>query len=109
MQLKVEQTNKIKDEGGNVRSFNLMSLVQPDQINMAVFFWQLVKSDLSSLYVYSSVHWTIHFLQGSRNTRPCITGHPVFRLDHAEDEVNRLHQENQNLNNQVETLEDFIV
>ena len=29
--------------------------VQGDQLNMAVFVWYLGKSDLSSVYVYSSV------------------------------------------------------
>ena len=27
--------------------------------------------------LYSSVHWTNHVLQGTRNKWPCITGHPV--------------------------------
>ena len=35
---------------------------------MAVFFWYLGKSDLSSV---------CHFLQGTRKRRPCITSHPV--------------------------------
>ena len=25
------------------------------------------------------LHWTSHFLQGTRNTRPCISGHPVWK------------------------------
>ena len=37
-----------------------------------------VQGDLSSIYVYSSLHWTSHFLQGTRKTRPCLTGHPVY-------------------------------
>ena len=53
------------------------SVVQPDQMNMAVFFWHLVKSDLSSVHSCTCVHWTSHFLQGIRNTRPYLTGHPV--------------------------------
>ena len=40
---------------------------------MAVFFWYLGKSDLSSVHVYSSVDCTSHFLQGTRKTRPCLT------------------------------------
>ena len=51
--------------------------VQPDQINMAVVFWYLVKSDLSSVRYSTRIHWTSHVLQRTRNTRPCITGHPV--------------------------------
>ena len=54
----------------------------PDQINMAVLFWYLVKSVFNmfatALWQYSSVHWTSHVLQGNRNTRPCITGHSVL-------------------------------
>ena len=38
--------------------------VQPDQINMVVLFWYLVKSDLSNVRNFTSVHWT-HFLQGT--------------------------------------------
>ena len=48
-----------------------------DQLNMAVYFWYLVKSDLSSVHVYSSAYWTSHFLQGTRKTCPCLTGHLV--------------------------------
>ena len=41
--------------------------VKPYQINMAVFCWYLVNSDLSNVG-----HWTsIFFLQNTRNTRPC--------------------------------------
>ena len=48
-----------------------------DQMNMAVLFWYLVKSDWSSVRYCTGEHWTSHFLQGPRNTRQCITGHPV--------------------------------
>ena len=41
-----------------------------------VFFVPL-KSDLSSVRLYSSVHWTSHFLQVTRKTRSCLTGHSV--------------------------------
>jgi hypothetical protein len=34
---------------------------------MAVCFWYLVKSDMSSVQLYSSVYWTSHILQGHRN------------------------------------------
>ena len=51
--------------------------IQGDQLNMTVVFWYLGKSAFSSVHVYSGVHWTNHIIQGTRNTRPCITGHPV--------------------------------
>ena len=45
--------------------------IQPDQINMAVFFWYLVKVD-------SPVYFTVHMYNGQCSTLPCLTGHPVF-------------------------------
>ena len=43
--------------------------VQGDQLNMVVCFWHLVKSDLWSVQLlYSSVHWTSNFLQGTTKT-----------------------------------------
>ena len=53
------------------------AVLQGDQLTMAVFYWYLVKSDLSSLLIYSSVYWTSHFLLGTRKAQPCLTGHPV--------------------------------
>ena len=47
---------------------------------MAVCFWYLLKSALSSLRVYSSVQWTSHFLQGTRKTRACLSGQVVFTI-----------------------------
>ena len=47
---------------------------------MAVFFLYFVKSDLSSLRYRTRVHWTSHILQGTRKTRPCLTGHPVYMI-----------------------------
>ena len=44
----------------------MYSLYQGDQLNMAVCLWYLVKSNLSKLHVHCSVHWTNHFLQGTR-------------------------------------------
>ena len=35
-------------------------IIQPDQINMAVFFWYLVKSDLYNVSYSTWVHWTRH-------------------------------------------------
>ena len=54
--------------------------LQPDQINMAVFFWNLVKSDLSSERYCTRVPRTRHFMKGTRNTRPFLTGHSVSGL-----------------------------
>ena len=48
--------------------------VQGDQLNMAVCFWCLVKSNLSCVRVYSSRNWTSYFFQGSRNTLSCLSG-----------------------------------
>ena len=44
---------------------------------MAVFSVTLIKTDLSSVHLYSSIHWKSHFLQGTIKTRPCLTGDPV--------------------------------
>ena len=44
-------------------------IIQPGQIN--VCFWYPVKSDLSIVSYWTSVHCTNHFLQSTRNTRPC--------------------------------------
>ena len=52
-------------------------LLQDDQLNMTVFFRYLVKSVLFSVRHSTRVHWISHFLQGTRKTRPCLTGHPV--------------------------------
>ena len=57
--------------------------VQFDEINMAVFFWYLVKIDLSSVRYCTRIHWTSYFLQGSIKTRPCINlgdGHELHNL-----------------------------
>ena len=51
-----------------------------DQLNMDVFFRYLGKSDLSSVNMYGSIHWTSNFLQGTRITRPYLNGHPVTKL-----------------------------
>ena len=55
---------------------------------MAVCFWYLVKSDLTNVQVYNSV---CHFVHGTRNTRPCINGHPVFiEGEEGEDDLQEL-------------------
>ena len=51
--------------------------VQGDQLHMDLFIWYLVKSDLSNVRYCTRVHWTSYFLQGTRKTRSCLTGHPV--------------------------------
>ena len=37
--------------------------IQGDQLNMALFYWYLVKIQLSSVHVYSSLHRTSHILK----------------------------------------------
>ena len=54
-------------------------LPQPDQINIAVFSGTLELKVYAN--VQSSVHCTSHVLQGTRKTRPCITGHPAQQSD----------------------------
>ena len=71
------QTEEPRDNIYKMGEPHLKSDVQGYQLNMAVYFWYLVKSDLSSVYVYSSVHWASHLLQGTRKIRPCLNGHPV--------------------------------
>ena len=51
--------------------------IQGDQLNMAVCFWYLVKIVFSSVHVNISVHWTSHFLKGTRKTLPCLSGQVV--------------------------------
>ena len=47
--------------------------LQDDQLYMAVLFLYLVKSDLSSLHVYSSVYWTSHQENTAMfNWSPCL-------------------------------------
>ena len=39
-------------------AFNFVATtIQGKQLNMAMFFWYIVKSDFSSLHVYIRVHW----------------------------------------------------
>ena len=47
----------------------LSFLIQGEQLNMALFFWYLVKNYLSSIRYCTSVNWTSHFFQGTRKTR----------------------------------------
>ena len=54
------------------------SILQGHQLNMVVFSWYLVKHDLPSVCYCTSVHWTGHFLQGTRKTRPCLSVQVVY-------------------------------
>ena len=56
----------------------LFVVQQPDQIHMAVFFLVPCYSDLSA--TVRSYNRTSNILQGTRNTQPCITGHPVLSV-----------------------------
>ena len=49
--------------------------IQGAQLYMTVCFLFLVPC--KKWIVHCPVYWTSHFLQGTRKTRPCITGHPV--------------------------------
>ena len=40
--------------------------IQGDQLNMAVYCWYIVNSDLSSVHENSSLQWTSYFLHGTR-------------------------------------------
>ena len=51
--------------------------IQGDQLHVAVRFWYLVNSDLTSVRYYVRVKWTSLFFQSTRTTRPCLTGHPL--------------------------------
>ena len=55
--------------------------VQGVQLNMVVFFWYLGNCDLFSVHVYSSVHWTSQFVQGTRKSRQFLT---VTTIDQEE-------------------------
>ena len=57
--------------------FSCRPYIQGNQLNMAVFFLCLGKSDLYSVHVV--VDGTSQFKQGTRKTRPCLTGHPLVR------------------------------
>ena len=62
-------------------AFNLVEnvLLQGDQLNMAVFFWYLVKMTLVYATVLNSLHGTSHVFQGTRIARPCLIGLPVCK------------------------------
>ena len=46
---------------------------------MAVLFWYLLKNNACVLYILYSILTmdALRFTRYTRNTRPCITGHPV--------------------------------
>ena len=54
-------------------------ILQGDQLNMALFFWYLVKKCFvhCTLLYTCRVHWISHFFQGTRKTRSCVTGDSV--------------------------------
>ena len=59
-------------------------VVQGDQLNMAVFFWYLVKSDLSSAQLYTCTLDKSHFKSYQKNTAlfnwlPCSV-HLAYRV-----------------------------
>ena len=61
-----------------LRLSSVAQTIQGDQLNIAVLFWYLGKSDSSSVRYYTvSYTGQITFLQGTKKTRPCLTGHPV--------------------------------
>ena len=71
---------KLPRRGGKQLCSPMFSLLNPlgrwiqdDQLYMAVCFWYLAKS----VRVFSSVHCTSHFLQGTRITLPCLSGQVV--------------------------------
>ena len=55
--------------------------VQGDRLYMAACFWYLVKSNLSSVRVYSREHIS-NYLQSARKTRPCLSGQVVQKVSH---------------------------
>ena len=62
----VEETT-VKDEETQSSS-GVESEGTVDQLNLDVYFWYLVKIDMSSVYVYISVHWTTQFIQDTRKS-----------------------------------------
>ena len=47
----------------------------------------MIRLELIITLLYSAtvtVHWASHVLQGTRNTRPCITGHPVIQYTYRD-------------------------
>ena len=55
-----------------------ISYVQGDQLNMAVFFWYLEKSDFYSVQPKSGVHRISHFIQVNRKL--VLNGPPVNNI-----------------------------
>ena len=63
--------------------------IQGDQLNMTVFFWYLVIGDLSGVRFCTRIHWTSHFLQGTRKTGPSLTSHPVYGVRNGSNSTHR--------------------
>ena len=55
-------------------------IIQNDQINMAVLFWYLVKSDLANVGYYTPFTGQETFYKSTGNTRPCIAGNTVCKV-----------------------------
>ena len=49
------------------QSWNTISQLQGNHLNMSVFIWYLVKSDLSSIRYCTRVHWIFFFFSGYQN------------------------------------------
>ena len=59
-------------------------MFMPGQINICLVFLVPCKSDFSGVLVYSSLHWTSHFFQGTRKTAmfncsPCMYKKYIFK------------------------------
>ena len=48
--------NRVPSAASTIREVTRTSAIQGDQLNMAVCFWYLVKGELCSVHVFSSVH-----------------------------------------------------
>ena len=66
------------NRGGCCCRLMILGEIQGDQLDIVVCFWYLVKSDQYTHRTH--VHWTSRFLQGSRNTQLCVSGHPVGKI-----------------------------
>ena len=88
----IRDSQEFFQPGESMSSCSFFSFsLQGDQIDMAVFFWYLVKSDFCRIRYCTHEHWISHYLprileniyilhlQGIRNTRSCFTGHFVGR------------------------------
>ena len=56
---------------------NILGKVQSYQINIVMLFMYRVKNAASVRYWSVAYNWTSYVSQVTRNTRQCLTGHPV--------------------------------